>query len=256
MAKHFQSRATVITWDLPGHGRSAGANDLDELSIAGCADDIRRVMDAAGVETATLIGFSLGCQIMFEAWRHISDRIDGFVPILGTYGRPFDNLLHPRVGPHLHRLFSVFGPPLAPAILAGTYAGLRTPMAHFLTQSFGFIRRDLGRDVMRPFYEHFALIEPRTWVALGLAAQEHTARDLLPTIDVPTLIVGGGRDALTPVHVSHEMHETIPPADLLMLPEATHAGLFEYPEKITEAVDHFLQSHGLVVPVSSSARAS
>ena len=246
IAQHFQQHATVITWDLKGHGRSARAHELEAVSIEECADDLQRVMDAAGVETATMLGFSLGCQIIFEAWRQMPDRIDAIIPILGTYGRPFDNLIHPRVGPQLHRMFAALGPPAAPAIIAGTYLGLRSPLAHWLSRTFGLIGPQLGRNAMQPFYDHFALIEPHTWVALGLAAQRHTAVDVLPTVSVPTLIVAGGRDALTPFHVSHHMHEAIPNAELLMIDDATHAGLFEYPELITDAVHSFLKQHQLI----------
>lgn len=246
LARHFQDRATIVTWDLKGHGRSAGACDPERVTIEDSVDDLRRVLDAAGIDRATMIGFSLGCQIIFEAWRQIPDRIDAIIPILGTYGRPFDNLLHPRLGPHLHKVFATIAPPVAPLIIAGTFLSLRTPLAHRINQLTGMMGKELDRDTMRPFYDHFALIEPRTWVGMGIAAQRHTARDVLPTIDVPTLIVAGGRDALTPVGLSHEMHETIPTAELVMLPEATHAGLFEYPQEITAAVDDFLERHALL----------
>ncbi len=246
LARHFQERASVVTWDLKGHGRSSGAVDLNAVTIEDSVDDLRRVLDAAGVERATFIGFSLGCQIIFEAWRQMPERINAIVPILGTFGRPFDNLIHPLVGPHLHTLFATLGPHVAPLIIGGTYLTLRTPFAHRLSQLTGMMGRDLQRDTMQPFYDHFALIEPHTWVAMGIAAQRHSAQDVLPTVTVPTLIVGGGRDALTPVGLSHEMHDAIPSAELMMLPDATHAGLYEHPEEISLAVESFLRRHKLL----------
>lgn len=254
-ARYFQQFAQVITWDLKGHGRSSGAVDISAVTIEDSVDDLRRVMDAAGVESAVLLGFSLGCQIILEAWRHIPDRIDAYVPILGTYGRPFDNLLHPKIGPSLHRLFRRVGPPSAPFIIGGAYLGMRSPLAHWMNQTFGMIGRNVGRTEMQPFYDHFALIEPKTWVAMGLAAQIHTAEDLLETIDVPTLIVTGGRDMLTPVSVSEMMRDLIPTADLVVLDRATHSGLFEYPEEITHAIDSFLRTHD-ILGVDHSGRAA
>ena len=246
IARHFQDRARVLTWDLKGHGRSSGAVDLAATTIEDSVDDLRRVLDAAGIERATFVGFSLGCQIIFEAWRQMPERIDAIIPILGTYGRPFDNLIHRRIGPFLHTIFAALGPPTAPLIIGGTYLTLRTPLAHRINQLSGMMGRTLGRDTMQPFYDHFALIEPRTWVAMGIAAQRHTARDVLPTVSVPTLIVAGGRDALTPVALSQEMYDAIPDAEIMMLPNATHAGLYEHPEEITLAVDSFLRRHHLI----------
>ena len=41
-------------------------------------------------------------------------------------------------------------------------------------------------------------------------------------LGAPTLVVSGGRDTFTPEHLSRHMVETIPEAELLHLPEATH----------------------------------
>jgi pimeloyl-ACP methyl ester carboxylesterase len=245
MARHFQQFSTVVTWDLKGHGRSSAARDLEAVTIEDSVDDLRRVMDAAGAETAVLVGFSLGCQIVFEAWRHIPERIEAMVPILGTYGRPFDNLIHPTIGNSLFKAFRTLGPRSAPILIGGAYLGMRTPMAHFLNQAFGMVGRHVGRATMQPFYDHFALIHPKTWVAMGIAAQRHSAADLLEDIDVPVLVIAGGRDAFTPLSLSYDMRDRIPSADLIVLEDATHSGLFEYPEEITHAVDSFLRTHHL-----------
>ncbi len=246
LARHFQGEARVITWDLKGHGRSDAVRDPEHVSIRWCADDLFRVMEAAEVEEAVLLGFSLGCQVNFEAWRWGPERIRALVPILGTYGRPFDNLLHPRVGSALYGAFRRFGGYTAPAIIGGAYVGMRTPLAHYINQSIGMIGRNVGRKTMMPFYEHFGEIDPQTWAAMGVAAQQHSAEDLLPTIDVPTLVVAGGRDAFTPMRLSRKMADDIPDADLIVLPDATHAGLLEYPEEIIRVVDGFLRSRRLL----------
>lgn len=246
LARHFQHEARVVTWDLKGHGRSGGARDLEHVSIPWCSDDLFRVMDAAGVERAVLLAFSLGCQVILEAYRQAPERISALIPILGTYGRPFDHLLHPRVGSALYRSFRRLGPRSGALMIGGAYIGMRTPLAHFLNQTFGMIGRNVGRKTMQPFYDHFALIDPKTWVAMGIAAQDHTAEDLLEQIAVPTLVVAGGRDAFTPLRLSIEMRDRIPDCDLVTLPHATHSGLFEYPDEIIDAVDSFLRSRDLI----------
>ena len=71
---HFRDRVRFVTWDLKGHGASEPARSEVGCSIPEAADDLRRVMDAAGVHRAALLAFSLGCQIILEAWRHIPDR--------------------------------------------------------------------------------------------------------------------------------------------------------------------------------------
>lgn len=236
----FSSTHKVVTWDLKGHGRSGPAHDLEACTIADCADDLRRVLDAAGVEKASFAGFSLGCQIILEAWRTLSDRITHLIPIFGTYGSPFDSLLHPAVGKRAFGFFRRVAPAFASEAMLGMHHAMSTPMAHISNKLFGMVGRDVDRHTMQPLYDHFLEIDGDTWAAMGIAAQEHTARDVLQTIGCPTLIIAGGRDLLTPPHLSLDMRERIPTAELLMLPDATHSGLFEYPEEITRAIQDFI----------------
>lgn len=230
----------VIRWDLRGHGESGPARDLATMTIPGCADDLRRVMDAAGVERAVLAGFSLGCQIVLEAWRHFPERIAGIIPILGPYERPFDTLIHPRLGPLVFAFYKGAGPEVwGPALKVGALALRQRPM-HAIAKATGMVGVDLSAKKMEPFYRHLARIDIPTWFALGLDAQRHSARDLLPQISVPTLVIAGGSDRFSPGELGREMATMIPGAELVWIEEATHTGLFDTAEPIIEAVERFL----------------
>lgn len=242
---HFKWTHQTVTWDLRGHGRSGPARDLSTVTIPGCADDLLRVLDAAEIDRAVLAGFSLGCQIIFEAWRQFPDRISALVPVLGTYGRPFDNLLHPAVGRQLYKAFRNVGPKVANRVMPLVNLNMKSPLTHRIGQVTGMLGAELKRERMQPFYDHFEMIDGPTWVALGIHAQEHSAEDILHTIDVPTLIISGGRDIFTPQRLSLQMHQTIPNAEILMLPNATHAGLIEHADTITKRFDDFLKRHEL-----------
>jgi len=250
--QHFAPKARVITWDLKGHGDSDPAGSLDACSVEDSVDDMRRILDAAGVESAVLLGFSMGCQIVLEAWRHIPSRIDAIAPILGTYGRPFDSLLHPAFGRVAARVFLHLGRYLGGLGLRATARLSRHGWSHRLNQLGGMIGEDVSRAQMAPFYAHLERIDPQTWVAMGNAAQAHTAEDLLPSIEVPVLVVSGGRDVMTPPAQSARMRSQIPNADALVLPEATHTGLYEFPEEINAALDAFLAAHELMREVEAA----
>lgn len=233
-------RVRAITWDLRGHGRSQAARDPQSLTVGGCADDLRRVMDAAGVERAVLVAFSFGCQIVLEAWRLMPERVMGLVPILGPFERPFDTLISPKVGPSLFEVFRRVRPTWAGAMLkAGAWSG-RMPGVHVAAQLTGVVGRGVRAEAMRPFYETLGGIDAASWHALGVAAQEHSARDLLETIDVPTLVIAGGRDVFSPGELGREMATLIPGARLMWLDEATHTGLLGHPEPIAAAVRTYL----------------
>ena len=71
------------------------------------------------------------------------------------------------------------------------------------------------------------------------AAQEHDAADMLGNILCPALIVAGERDLFTPRHLSLEMAQRIPRAELLEIPRGSHAALIEQPELINLRLEKF-----------------
>lgn len=241
LREQLRKNYRVVRWDLRGHGLSGGARDLESMTIEGCAQDLLRVLDAAEVERATLAGFSLGCQIVFEAWRHFPERIEGLIPILGPCERPFDTLLHPQLGPLLFRLYQQVGPRgWGPALKLGAHVTRLRPM-HKVAQRIGFVGRQTSRDEMDPFYRHLGRIDAPSWYQLGLSAQEHSARDLLGEISVPTLVVAGGSDRFSPGTLGEEIATMIADSELVFIAYATHTGLFDASEEIGVAVERFLQ---------------
>jgi pimeloyl-ACP methyl ester carboxylesterase len=69
---------------------------------------------------------------------------------------------------------------------------------------------------------------------------DHDLTDFLPHIEVPTLIIAGEKDLVTPLHRSRKMAALIPRSELIILPEGSHAAIVEHPETINRRVDRFL----------------
>lgn len=65
-------------------------------------------------------------------------------------------------------------------------------------------------------------------------------RPVLETIRVPTLIVVGEDDEITPVAESREIHRGIPQSRLVVLPQCGHLPPLEYPELTTELLRRWL----------------
>jgi pimeloyl-[acyl-carrier protein] methyl ester esterase len=59
-------------------------------------------------------------------------------------------------------------------------------------------------------------------------------RELLPTIEVPTLIIHGEKDEICPPGAARYMNEQIPDSSLVMMPEVGHAPMLEAPERFNE----------------------
>lgn len=243
---HFRGRARIVTWDFRGHGQSEPARTPEAITLPALVDDLRRVMDAAQVEKATLLGFSLGCEVALEAWRHIPDRIAGIVPVLGVYEHALNHVIHPAVGSKLPTLLKATPDALATTVLKTAVKLTSWPMVVSLLKVTGLVGWGLNRHDMLPYFDDLAHLHAPTYVRMALAAQAHSTADILPTLSAPVLIIAGGKDIFTPLHVSQSMQRLIPKAELFELPEAGHTGTIEFADTISQRIEQFLTQHGLL----------
>ena len=66
------------------------------------------------------------------------------------------------------------------------------------------------------------------------------SRPLLPGTEIPTLVLVGEGDAITPPEIAREMAEMIEWASLVVIPEAGHMSTLEQPERVTQALQLWL----------------
>ncbi len=233
-------RHRVIVWDYKGHGSSEAARTEQGCTIPALVDDLRRVMDAVEVERAALVGFSLGCQVAFEAWRHMPERIAGLACLLGPAGRIFDTALRPLAGPALKQLFRRLPSTWLPPAFGVAHRVAKLPGSQTAGRLFRLYGRATGLD-LHNYVDHFGQLDAQTVSRIALEGGEHDARDLLGSIDVPTLIATGDRDIFAPPKtVGLPMHAAIPGARLLRIPKGTHLGVIENADVIGPAVESLL----------------
>ena len=248
----FSDRHTVLTWDYRGHGRSDPLPDPTggDVGIPRHARDLLCVMDAAGIDRAMILGHSMGCQVGLEAWRTASARISGYVLILGTAGRALETFAD---NPRSPRYFNLAGQ-LVAALGERTHRLvrplLRSPVAWAFTRRAKLVDPVYASKAdMAPYLEHLAVLDMRMFIRTVNHMQEHDAWDLLPTVNVPALIVGAERDAFTPIRLSRKMAAEIRGAELLVLADASHAAIIEQPETINHRIERFLRERS-PLPVS------
>ena len=67
------------------------------------------------------------------------------------------------------------------------------------------------------------------------------SRPFLPGIEIPTLVLVGEGDAITPPEVAREMAEMIEWASLVVIPESGHLSTLEQPERVNHALRLWLE---------------
>ncbi len=81
-------------------------------------------------------------------------------------------------------------------------------------------------------------------VAIAKSAQRNNLALDLPKIQVPTLLVWGLNDTITPPMVGHEFNRLIPNSKLKFIDQCCHAPMMEHPDKFNQLVEDFLESSG------------
>ncbi len=228
----------IIVFDYRGMFESGRPPEDSSLAIGVHAEDLFAVMDDAGVEEACVFGWSMGVQVALEAWRRDRSRIQGLVFASGVEGKLLESLLVVPGSPELTlRLMEVFrdhGTPLT-NLLART---CRTPALKRLARSMRLVGRNADITM-----EHAALLfsaDPAIYCRIVEALHEHDAGDVLPTIDVPTLILHGDSDVITPVWKGRELRTRISDSEIWVFAGCTHAVILEFPERVARRVRSFL----------------
>jgi pimeloyl-ACP methyl ester carboxylesterase len=107
----------------------------------------------------------------------------------------------------------------------------------------GLIAAGFEREHFQEMMNEFRSIDFETYFDLLFHLGAHDAEHMLSSIFLPTLVVGGTRDVITPPWFSRRIAHSIPGADLFMITGGTHYSAAEYPNLIAERIERFLQRH-------------
>lgn len=222
-AAHFLRRlgrmGEVVIFDKRGTGMSdrvAGAPTLDERM-----DDIGAVMDAAGFDSALLIGVSEGgamCQLFAATWPR---RVEALV-LIGSYGSFRDYVM---VGPDFERFLERLDKSWGQGLTALNFAPSLKDDAAFIAFWAKYERSSASPGAAR---------------ALLRMNVEIDTRPVMPSIAVPTLILHRSGDTRVNVEAARSMARAIPNARLIEYPGSDHLAFAGDADAELDDIEEFL----------------
>jgi pimeloyl-ACP methyl ester carboxylesterase len=214
----------VVAWDAPGCG---GSDDPpDSFQMADYADCLAEFLTAIDVRRPHVLGISFGGALA-----------------LALYGR------HPTLPGSL--------------ILAGAYAGwagslpadevqrrvrqvstdlTQRPEAWMPKYLPGMLTESAPPDMADQMLALMADIRPQPALTMLRAMADSDLRGVLPSIEVPTLVLHGELDVRSPLSIGRELHRRIRGSRLVVLPEVGHLSNVEAAEPFNREVRSFLRS--------------
>lgn len=222
--EHLSPQRRVVAPDFLGFGGSEAPESMYRYTMLGYADLLAGLLDRLGLDRVALCGLSMGGYVALAFLRRYAERVSALI------------LADTRASADTTQVFERRTDQQDQVARIGTTALIETLLAGLLSNDTRASRLDLVEQVRR----HMA--NPAAGFFGALEAMKHRpdATAELPGISVPTLVVVGEDDALSPPDVARDMHERIPGSELAVLPHAGHLSNLEAAEEFNAAVADFL----------------
>ena len=205
--------ARLVIPDLPGHGRSGGP-PLE--SVDACAAWVVEFLKEIGLDRFILAGHSMGGAIALQVALGGRKGLEALV-LLGTGARL---RISPVIIDGIGERFREFAPELV---------GWMTSAA-----SSELLREDIATDVLST--------RPATFLADFHACNGFDVMNRLGAIRVPTLVISGDDDRLTPLKYGEYLAANIPGAVLKIIHGAGHLSMLEKPTEVNAVITSFIHS--------------
>jgi pimeloyl-ACP methyl ester carboxylesterase len=215
-----------------------------DYTIERLAGDVEAVLEAEEATDVAVVGHSMGCQVALQVWRQAPHLVNSLSLLVGPYASPLHTFYGSKLGVHLFP-FVYYGIPLLPRPVQRAITRLpRLPMAMStarLMRALGPLTPDDGMDL---YFQHFGEVDPMVSLKFVRGMHEFDAGPWLSEVDVPVLIIVGGRDTFCPPEVGEAMLAVLPDAELGLIPDATHGAPIEFPLEIADRIADFLHRKG------------
>ena len=240
----FRDRYRVLSWDYRGLYGSAAPADPDALRIADHARDALHLLREDGAERAAIVGWSMGVQVGLEMFRLDPERVASLAFLNGVAGRPWDYVFNLSLAGRLLPPFLRGLRSMPQTVQTLVRQAMRLPEPGAWVKRIGLAAGTLDEQLASELVAKLRVLDMDTFIRLLERMGEHDGWDLLPLIDVPTLIIAGTRDVFTPRSAAERMARRIPGSEIMLLPGATHYAALEYPEMINLRLEKFLRERG------------
>lgn len=212
---HFGRERRAVAFDYPGYGDSDPAPEgttRDDYASA-----IFSAMDELGIDRAHVCGLSLGGVIAIAMSHADPDRCASLI-LADTFA------VHPDGKAIYERSLAASGD-----LRATAEARVDVLLAQPADPA---VRSEVVETMARIESAAYRIGAEAVW----LADQRDRARD----IRVPTLILCGTEDRVTPPQLSNELADLIPGSRLMLIENAGHLGNLEQPDDFNRAIEQFV----------------
>lgn len=215
---------TVVAWDAPGCGQSS--DPPETFRLPAYADCLAAFIDALDLGKPHVLGLSFGGGLALELYRR-HPTVPRTLVLASAYAGWAGSLPADEVEERLQQILREAELPpdqWIPEWLPGLFTEAAPP------------------EVVEEMAAIMSAYHPAGVRAMARAYAEADLRDVLPRIQVPTLLLYGDADRRAGVQVAEDLHAKIPRSRLVIMPGVGHQCNVEAAERFTAEVRSFLRS--------------
>jgi pimeloyl-ACP methyl ester carboxylesterase len=214
----------VLAWDAPGAGSSS--DPPETITTADWARRLARFLDVVGIERARILGLSWGGILAQVFYGMYPDRVLTLI-LCDTYAGWKGSLPELACNKRLERCLSESWLP------AGEFVPRWVP--EYFTESASDDLKEEMSAIVSDFH-------PLGFRLMARSSADTDTTELLPKIEVPTLLVWGDDDRRSPLYIAEQFRDAIPDAELTIIANAGHVSNMEQPEEFDALVRRFCQA--------------
>ena len=119
--------------------------------------------------------------------------------------------------------------------------GVKNPLAMYISYLTGGFTLTSIKDI-EIYARGVANIRPENFVTMFKSLFDYKGSTYLEKIDIPTLLIGGKKDSITPLRLQQSMAKKIKSSQLVVVPHGSHCTQLDFPDYSNLLIEKFIQS--------------
>lgn len=244
---YFGKDYYFIAWDYRGLFSSKYPSDPLRMKMADHVGDMAALIEKEKIDSAMVTGWSMGVQVCLEFYRQRPKFFRALFLINGTAGYPFDTALNNPLSKYILPVLNELAHKAAPKVQS-TIEPIANRLIDWkgfvgLISKLGLVHENLDSEIFQEVAKSMISADLQVYHEIMRDLANHDASDVLSKVKVPTLVIAGAEDRITPLRVAEHMAAEIPKAEFFIVPKGTHYSILEFPDIINLRVAKFLEEH-------------
>lgn len=244
--RYFSQKYQVISYDYRAHHHSGMPENREHLSVDALAQDLRGLMDHLQIQRASLWGHSFGAQMLVRHYDLYPELTENLVFVNGFVQNPLQGMFGTDMTQSAFQMVKS-GYQLLPETISYLWRlSIQNPLAiHLSALAGGFNLQLTSLKDIEIYARGISSMDLNAFITLFESMLKYDGKPVLDRIDVPTMIIGGKQDSVTPQKHQEEMHQMVKGSDFFMVPYGSHCTQLDMPELVNLKIERFLDAHGI-----------